>query len=57
MCEVNKALLSVKKVVATGNRVVFEEEGAYIEDRSTGEKMWLKEEGGMYLLQMWVPTF
>eukprot|EP00973_Karenia_brevis_P060029 8352702-Karenia_brevis.AAC.1 len=56
VCDVNKALLSVKKVVDAGNRVVFEDEGSYIEDRVTGERMWLEESSGMYVLKMWVPT-
>ena len=36
VCDVNKALLSVAKVVKSGNRVVFEESGSYIEDLYTG---------------------
>ena len=35
--EVNKALLSVSRIVRAGNRVVFDEEGSYIEDKATGE--------------------
>ena len=54
VCNVNKALLSVRRVVAAGNRVVFDAEASYIEDKATGEKMWLKEENGMYMLKMWV---
>ena len=54
VCDVNKALLSVSKVVKAGNRVVFEEEGSYVEDRSTGERLYLKEAGGMYMLKLWV---
>ena len=54
VCEVNKALLSVSKVVNAGNRVVFEAEGSYVEDRTTMERMYLKEVGGMYMIKMWV---
>ena len=54
VCEVNKALLSVSKLVQAGNRVVFDPQGSYIEDTTTGEQMWLKEVGGMYTLKMWV---
>ena len=54
VCEVNKALLSVKKVMKAGNKVVFDEVGSYIEDKATGEIMHLKEENGMFLLKMWV---
>ena len=56
VCGVNKALMSVKKVVAAGNRVVFDDAGSYVEDKTTGDRMWLREEGGMYYLRMWVPT-
>ena len=54
ICEVNKALLSVKKVTQAGNRVVFDEDGSYIEDKMTGERLTMRDEGGMYMLKMWV---
>ena len=54
VCEVNKALLSVRKVVAAGNRVVFDEADSYIEDKQTGERMPLTTKNGMYVLQVWV---
>ena len=54
VCDVSKGLLSVKKAMSTGNRVVFEEGKSYIEDIKTKEKMWLREEGGMFMLKMWV---
>ena len=53
VCAVNKALLSVSKVVSAGNRLVFDEE-SYIEDKATGERIWLTEKHGMYMLKMWV---
>ena len=53
VCDVSRALLSVKKAVQSGNRVVFEPEGGYIEDLSTGERLKLQEQGGMYVLKMW----
>ena len=56
VCEVNKALLSVSKLVQAGNRVVFDPQGSYIEDTTTGEQIWLQETGGMYTLKMWVPA-
>ena len=55
VCDVNKALLSVKRMTDAGNRVVFDSEGSYVEDKQTRERMWLKEEGGMYVLKVWVP--
>ena len=54
VCEVNKALLSVKKMVSAGNRVVFDPAGSYIEDVKSGEQMELKQKGGMYMLKLWV---
>ena len=56
VCEVNKALLSVSKLVQAGNRVVFDPSGSFIQDVGTGEQMWLQENGGMYTLKMWVPA-
>ena len=54
VCDVNKALLSVKTVVLAGNKVVFDSDGSFIEDKTNCQKMWLKEEKGMYMLRMWV---
>ena len=54
VCEVNKALLSVKRMVQAGNRVVFDPEGSYVMDVKSGESMPLRDEGGMYMLKMWV---
>ena len=50
----SKPLLSVKKVVAAGNRVVFEPRGAYIENVNTGQQLNMQQENGMYTLKMWV---
>jgi hypothetical protein len=57
VCEVNQGLLSVSKAVAAGNRVIFAPDqhgGSFIENMASGEKTWLRAEGGMYTLKMWV---
>ena len=54
ICEANKTLMSVSKMAAQGNRVVFDDEGSYIEDKSSGERTWMQQVGGMYMLKMWV---
>ena len=57
VCEVNKALLSVSKTVQAGNRVVFASEsdgGSFIEDVTTGERLFMTERHGVYVLKMWV---
>ena len=56
ICDVNKPLLSVHKLVQAGNTVVFGPGGSYIQDQTTGEQIWLREAGGMYMAKMWVPT-
>ena len=56
VCEVNKALLSVKRLTAVGNRVVFDPEGSYVEDIKTGDITWLREDNGMYMLTPWVQS-
>ena len=38
-CEVNKALLSVHRVVQAGNRVVFSASGSFVQHEQTGETM------------------
>ena len=57
VCDVNKALLSVRKVMAAGNRVVFDDEGSFVEDKNTGEKMWMEDNRGMFILKLWVKGF
>ena len=56
VCEVNSGLLRVKKVSSAGNRVVFDEDGSYIQNKMSGEVTRIKEVGGMYELTMWVRT-
>ena len=54
VCDVSKALGSVSQMCRTGHRVVFNppwsNEGSYIEHESIGERLWLQEEGGLYVL-------
>ena len=50
ICDVNKALLSVKRTCATGHRVVFDDDGSSIKNKNTMERTPLKEEGGVYTL-------
>ena len=55
VCEVSKALGSVSQMCRTGHRVVFNPpwspSGSYIEHIDIGERMWLNEEGGLYVLK------
>ena len=52
--EVHKALLSVAKTVKAGNRVVFDDNGSYIENKTNGKKTPIEQRNGGYALKVWV---
>ena len=54
ICAVNKTLMSVRKIASKGNRVVFDDAGSFIEDKTTGGKTRMQQVGGMYHIKMWV---
>ena len=31
-----------------------ESDGTYIEDKVTGEKIWVTDDGGIFMVKMWV---
>lgn len=53
---VTKPLGSVKRICAAGHVVVFDDDGSFIANKSTGEMNWLREEDGNYILDAWVPS-
>ena len=62
VCGVTRALGSVSQMCRAGHRAVFnppwESEGSYIEHVETGQKMWMIERDGIYLLDVRVaPEF
>ena len=46
--------MSVSQMAAQGNVVIFDDDGSYIEDKVSGEKTWMHQVQGMYMLKMWV---
>lgn len=54
VCAVNKILMSVSKVAKACNRVVFDDDGSYIEGKRSGERIWMEQVGGMCSVRMWV---
>ena len=50
VCKSSKALGSVSKICKAGHRVVFDDDGSYIEDKKNGEIMWLVERDGLFVL-------
>ena len=54
VCDVTQGLLSVSKVAKAGNRVVFDDNGSFIQNKNSGDITWMEERGGMYMLTLWV---
>ena len=54
VAEVTKALGAVGKICEAGNRVIFDEEGSFIEDKKTGRKTTIRKERGCYFLDLYV---
>ena len=53
----HKALGAVSRIVGAGHRVVFDDpakEGSYIEDKTTGERTKLRQQNGVYFLDVWM---
>ena len=42
------------RMCKAGHRVIFDEEGSYVENKETGEINWMRQENGNYMLDMWV---
>ena len=49
-----RPLLSVMKLTAAGNKVVMEEDRAYVVNRKTGETTPLRRERNVWVLDMWL---
>ena len=59
VAKVSKALGSVSQMVDGGNRVTFDLDAhgrdiSCIENKQTGERIWLRRENGVYVLDMLV---
>ena len=51
--KVTRPLLSVFKMTAAGHRVQFEEHGGTIQVKGTNRKIKLRQEGRLYMLDLW----
>ena len=47
---VTKPLGAVSRITSRGNRVMFDEEEGYIENKKTGEKTWFVRRDDVYVL-------
>jgi hypothetical protein len=54
VCDVKRVLGSVSRFVDAGIRVVFDEGGSYIHNKTSGKTMQLRREGGVYKFDLWV---
>ena len=52
---VSKPLASVKKISQAGHMVIFDEEGSFIYDKTSGEVNMLREGSGDYMMDIWIP--
>ena len=59
VARVKKALGSVSQMVKNGNKLVFHQDSSgkdtsYIQNKRTNEKIWLRQESGVYVLDLMV---
>ena len=52
VADVGKVLMSVAKACESGYRVVFDEEGSYMEEKKSGTRTKLHEKNGVYVIHL-----
>ena len=52
--ECSKLLASVRKMCEAGNRVVFDDDGSYIQNKQSGVKTQIDKHNGTYAFNMWI---
>ena len=55
VCAVNGPLGAVRKMCREGNRVIFDEDGSYIEHKESGTRTKINDVGESYVLRLRVP--
>ena len=53
VADVNQGLLSLRKMMRSGYRIVFDEDGSHIIDKQSGDTMSMRDDGSMFLLKLW----
>eukprot|EP00974_Lingulodinium_polyedra_P091639 8882133-Lingulodinium_polyedra.AAC.1 len=54
VADVSKVLASVARMCECGNRVVFDEEGSYVQNKKTGMKTKIEKRNGVYVMDLMV---
>ena len=52
---VAKPLAAVKRICKAGHTCIFDEEGSYIYNKTTGEINWMRDDEEGYMLDVWIP--
>ena len=52
--DVRRILAAVRKICAAGNRVVFDDDGSFIQNKATKEITQVYQRNGTYAFDMWV---
>ena len=52
---VTRPLASVNKICKAGHMVIFDEDGSYIYNNTSGEISMLREDDGTYMFDVWIP--
>ena len=54
VANISRPLGSVSKLLRKNNKVVLDEGNSFIQNKTTGQKVSLREEGGLFFLDVWV---
>ena len=54
IAKVTRPLLSVHKMTSNGHKVIFHDSGGYIQVKGTNTKVHLRQEGRLFMLDLWV---
>ena len=54
IAKVTRPLLSVHKMTSNGHKVIFNEGGGYIQVNGTNHKVNLRQEGRLFMLDLWI---
>ena len=54
VARITRPLTSVSEIVKKNYRVVFDDEGSYVQSKKTGSSIDIRQEGSLYYLDLWV---
>ena len=54
--KVKRILLSARRMAKGGNRTILDEKNPYVENTATKERIQLRMEGSLYVMDFWVKS-